>query len=153
MTKQSGVPESERPLKPSNDTLRITTALGYACHLEAASASSVDFPPASTVEASIRKRELRSTYVPRELLTDPAWDMLLELLHAKIVERDVTAPALCKAAGVSLSIGLRWIEVLVSKGLCTCTTLLRNPDRVFVELSEKGSQAMRGYFAEVAGME
>ena len=153
MTKHSGFRHLGQPLKPSNNTVRIATSLGSACDLEASSAAGAGSLSAGMVEAIIQERELRANYVPGELLTEPAWDMLLELLHAELVERDVTAAVLCKAARVSLSVGLRWIEVLVSKGLCTCTNLITNPDRTVVELSERGSEAMRGYLAEVARSE
>ena len=143
MTKQSGVPEPERSLKPSNDTLRIATALGSSA------GSPTTAPSLVTLEAIIRQRALRSAYLPGEVLTDSAWDMLLELLHAELCERRLTASILCKAAGVSVSTGLRWIEVLVTKGLCTRTAGVNDIDRTFVQLSEQGSEAMRGYLIEL----
>ena len=147
MTKHSEPPEPARPLTPSNDTVRIATALGSAYGEASDSATRRQPLPAATVEAAIRERARRSAYVPGQVLTDPAWDMLLELLHAELEQRRVAASILCKAAGVSRSAGLRWIDVLVSKGLCT-RTQDDDPNKVLVELSEKGSQAMRGYFEQ-----
>ena len=152
MTKQTGVPDSGQPLEPSNDTIRIATALGSHPDrslpgLEAVARSSSKPVSAASVEALIRQRALRSMYVPGKVLAEPAWDMLLELLHAELTERSVVASILCKAAGISNATGLRWIDVLVSQGLCIRTT---GPSTVCIQLSEHGSEAMRGYFAELA---
>ena len=148
MTKQYGPPGSKQPLKPSNDTVRIATALGCASS-ETADAESHDEALLGIVEAAIHERALRSDYLPGELLTDVAWDMLLELLHVELEGRSLTASVLCKAAGVSGSTGLRWIDVLESKGLCTKTER-DDPSRALVELSAEGSKALRGYFLRTA---
>ena len=147
MTKQYGPPGSKQPLTPSNDTVRIATALGSPSGESADTTN--DEALLGIVEAAVQQRALRSDYVPGELLTDAAWDMLLELLYVELEGRSVTASILCKAAGVSGSTGLRWIDVLVSKGLCTKTER-GDPGRALVELSAGGSKAMRGYFRAVA---
>ena len=155
MTKQSGVPDAERALKASNDTTRIATSLASpprtpSRHVEPGIASDRDGPPlsAAVVEIAIRERALRWTLVSAQLLTDSAWDMLLELLHAEITERCVTSSILWKAAGVPSSTGRRWIDALVAEGLCKRAT--DADDRETIELSRQGSEAMRRYFAEVA---
>jgi hypothetical protein len=155
MTKHSGVPGPGRPLKPSNDTLRIATALGPRHDApppdsEAETISHSGPISAATVEAIIRQRALRAIHIPGELLGDPAWDMLLELMHAELGERRATASIVCKVAGVSTSVGLRWIDVLLSKGLCTRTAGVDDPDRIFLQLSAEGRKAMRGYFTDLA---
>ena len=150
MTKQSGDPDAGRPLKPSNDTIRIATSLAFpsGTRSEPGFASGSYGPlTATVVEAAIRERALRLTFVPAQLLTDPAWGMLLELLHAEITERRVTSSILCKAAGVQASAGRRWIDALVATGMCTRGGDDRHPDTV--ELSLQGTQAMHGYFAEL----
>jgi hypothetical protein len=155
MTKYSGVPRAGRPLKPSNDTLRIATSLGRRLDAppprrEAETLSDLVPVSAATVEAIIRRRALRATHIPGDLLAEAAWDMLLELMHAELSERRVTASILCKAAGVSTAVGRRWIDVLLSKGLCTRTAGADDPDESFVQLSYEGGKAMRGYFSDLA---
>jgi len=46
-------------------------------------APNADIPPVSadTVRSVIRARRLRSRFFEEELFADPAWDMLLDLLH------------------------------------------------------------------------
>lgn len=154
MTKQSGNPDAGRALKPSNDTARIANSLALPSarvfsHRETgdATASGEQLLSAKVVEAAIREQTLRWTYVPAQLLADCAWPMLLELLHSEITERQVTPSVLCKAAGVSAAAGRRWIDALVRKGLCARGG--DGGDSDTVELSTQGSQAMRGYFAEL----
>jgi len=154
MTKQSGVPDAGRVLKPSNDTTRIARSLAFppraSPDLETEVASELGRQPlsAAVVEAAIRERALRMTYVPAQLLTDSAWSMLLELIHAEISKRRISSSILCKAAGVQASVGRRWIDELVAKGLCKRGNQAGDPDTV--ELTMRGSEAMRGYFSELA---
>lgn len=153
MTKHSGVRGQGRPLKPSSDTWRIATALGlrHDAPPPRPEAETVSEPvSAATVEAIIRERALRARHIPGELFADPAWDMMLELIHAELGQRRVTASILCKAAGVSTSVGLRWIDALLSKGLCTRTAGVGDPDGIFIQFSDEGSKAIRGYFTELA---
>jgi len=156
MTKQSGVPDAGRALKPSHDTTRIASSLAFPpltqnCpQIETRDASQLGGQrlSAAVVEAAIHQRALRWTFVPAQLLTDTAWDMLLELLHAEITERRVTSSILCKAAGVPASVGRRWIDALLAQGLCTRGVDAGDSDTV--ELTTPGSEAMRGYFSELA---
>lgn len=156
MTKQTGKPDAGRAIKPSNDTSRIASSLAFPPHNLTSHRvrTGVALDPgrqsvsATVVEAAIRDRALRWTFVPSQLLADSAWDMLLELLHAEITERRVSEAILCKAAGVPAGVGRRWINALVDRGLCT-----RSADgghSEMLELSMRGSEAMRGYFAELA---
>lgn len=146
MTKQPGVPESARPLRPCNDTARIAMALGLK------TGSPSDELLLISLEATIHQRALRSQYVPLELLNDPAWEMLLELFHAELRKRRVTASILCKAARVSASTGKRWIDVLICRDLCAPITGADDLDRMFMQLSEQGSAVMRGYFTDLAAI-
>lgn len=154
MTKQSGVPDAGRVLKPSDDTTRIARSLAFSqCispDLETGVALELGGEPlsAAVVEAAIRERALRWSFVPAQLLTDSAWAMLLELIHAEITKRRITSSILCKAAGVPASVGRRWIDELVAKGLCTRRDKAGYPDTV--KLTTRGSEAMRGYFSELA---
>lgn len=102
-----------------------------------------------TVRAVIRARRLRENYFPNELFADPAWDMLLDLLHAELSHLRVPVSSLCVAAAVPATTALRWLKTLTDQGL-----VLRRPDphdgrRIFVELSPQASFALRSYFAEI----
>jgi hypothetical protein len=62
-------------------------------------------------------RRRRSSFVPAELLTDPAWDILLWVFIETEHGRRVTAAAAAAAAGVTEDIGRRWISALRKAGL------------------------------------
>ena len=102
-----------------------------------------------TVRSAIRHRRLRELYFASELFADPAWDMMLELLLAEIMQQRVTVSNLCDVAGVPPTTALRWQKALVDRGL-----LVRNSDpddarRVYVELASETSIGLRRYFAQV----
>lgn len=80
---------------------------------------------------------------------DPAWDMLLDLLQAEIVQHRVPVSSLCIAAAVPATTALRWITSMTDRGM-----LVRRDDpydgrRVFMELAPATSAALRSYFVEV----
>ena len=144
MTKPLGDPNSREPLTPSSDAARIATAL-------ASRPVEPPAPPVASVEALIQQRALRFSYLPAELLHDPAWDMLLELLHAEVSGRPLVEPILCKAARIPASLGSRWIDALAQQGLCVRSIDPNNAATVFVKLSAEGRKAMRSYFADLVG--
>lgn len=114
-------------------------------------ASNAEIPSisAETVRNIIRARRLRARYFAEDLFADPAWDMLLDLLQAEIAQLRVPVSSLCIAAAVPATTALRWLKTLVSQGL-----FVRRPDphdgrRVYVELAQDTSQALRRYFGEL----
>ena len=144
MTKETRVPKTTLPLAPSSATSRIASSLlGWPCPPPLGDGLLLD-----AVDAAMRARALRRDHVPAELLLDPAWDMLLELFRAEVSDRQATASNLAKAAGVTTSSGLRWIDALVAKGLCVCGD--RTDDgRMTVNLSPRGSAELHAYFARL----
>jgi DNA-binding MarR family transcriptional regulator len=106
--------------------------------------------PVQVVRSAIRMRRLRAQYFKEELFADPAWDMMLDLFEAELVQRRVCVSSLCIAAAVPATTALRWIKALTGEGL-----FIRHGDpfdgrRVYVELSAGASSALRRYFAAVA---
>lgn len=106
--------------------------------------------PASRITAVIRARRMRGRFLPDELFADPAWDLLLNLLQAEVLQQRVAVSNLCTAAAVPATTALRWLNTLENRGL-----VARVPDpvdarRVFVQLAPGTSIALRQYFAEIA---
>jgi DNA-binding MarR family transcriptional regulator len=83
------------------------------------------------------------------LFSDPAWDMLLDLMLAHLSGKQVYVTSLCIAAGVPIATAFRRIEDLAAKGLVTKTRDSKDTRRVFVELTEAGMQKMANYFDAV----
>jgi DNA-binding MarR family transcriptional regulator len=102
-----------------------------------------------TVRQVIRARRLRARFFDEELLADPAWDMLLDLLQAEIAQHRVPVSSLCIAACVPATTALRWIKTMTDAGLFKRRADPHDGRRVFVELAPTASDAMRRYFAEV----
>lgn len=97
----------------------------------------------------IKARALRSRMFDASLFSDPAWDMLLDLMLAHLSGKKVYVTSLCIAAGVPIATAFRRIEDLASKGLVTKTRDSKDTRRVFVELTDAGIQKMAGYFGAV----
>jgi hypothetical protein len=104
--------------------------------------------PAETVRGVIRARRLRANFFPEDLFADPAWDMLLDLLHAEILQLRVPVSSLCIAAAVPATTALRWLKTMVQQGLFVRRADPHDGRRVFVELAPPTSDALRRYFAE-----
>lgn len=107
------------------------------------------FVSEEAVGRALREALERPSYLPGELLLDPAWVMLLELLQAELQGRLVSLSRLRAIAGVPCSVADRWVAVLERKAFVVRRTnsLYREEDSI--ELSPTGSTAMRRYFNEV----
>lgn len=105
--------------------------------------------PAETVRAVIRARRQRADYLPSDLFADPAWDMLLDLLQAELVQHRVPVSSLCLAAAVPATTALRWIKTMTDRGLLTRRADPHDGRRVFIEMARPTSLSIRRFFAEV----
>lgn len=106
--------------------------------------------PLSLIRQVIRARRMRARFFNEKLFSDPAWDIILDLLEAEITQRRVPVSSLCIAAAVPPTTALRWIRSMTDAGL-----LQRRPDphdgrRDFVELSPAASELARRYFNEIS---
>lgn len=111
-----------------------------------------NFAPEVSEEALTRSIEAwreRSSYLPRELLADPVWGMLLELLQAEVQDRRVSVSRLCSVSEVAPSAAVRWLKALEHQELAVRRIAPQDADDDFVELSSKGRSALRCYFHDV----
>lgn len=158
MSSHSRKPAADRLLQLSEEVGRIATSLAQL------SAEPTVPPPergesggrkaeitAEEIDAVIFRRRRRGAYLPQDLLGDPAWDMMLELLRAEVMQRRMSVSNLCAAAGVPATTALRWLKSLEERSL-----VIRHADpldrrRVFVELTPDSSSALRRWFADSFG--
>jgi len=103
---------------------------------------------AATVSWLIRARRERARFLSPDLLTDPAWDMLLDLLYAELANKPVSVSSVCIASGAAQSTGLRWLKTLEQRGLVVRKFDACDGRRNFVELSPDTSKALRRYIRE-----
>lgn len=106
-----------------------------------------DRASAADIRAMIRARRLRDQYFGAELFADPAWDMLLDLMAARLERQRVAVSSLCIAAAVPPTTALRWIKALTDHGLFVRQADPEDGRRVYVELSDKAADALDAYLA------
>ncbi|HYX45686.1 MAG TPA: hypothetical protein VE820_02520 [Sphingomicrobium sp.] len=101
------------------------------------------------VNHALRAWRERAFYFPEAIFFDPAWGMLLELLHAEVMRRPLTVPELCKLSRASVASAARWLRVLEEQELVVRLPDPAHPRRELAALSPKASAALRQYFHDV----
>jgi DNA-binding MarR family transcriptional regulator len=143
----------------TEDVGRIAAILASLSDEEAAAIASVkpseaaekDEPgvDAAFVRSIIRARRLRDQFFRGGLFTDPAWDMLLDLMAARLEENRVAVSSLCIAAAVPATTALRWIKALTDRGLFVRSADPQDGRRVYIELSDDAGRALTAYLRAV----
>ena len=101
---------------------------------------------AASVRRLLAARRLRNQYIGKDLFTDPAWDMLLDLWAARLEGKQVSVSSLCIAAGVPATTALRWIGVLADRNLVERQPDANDKRRMYVELTDAAVTALERYF-------
>lgn len=104
-------------------------------------------PSAPAIRAMIRARRTRDQYFAPELFADPAWDILLDLMAARLEGRDVAVSSLCIAAAVPPTTALRWISAMTEQGLLVRIADADDRRRVFIRLSNDAAERMTACLA------
>ncbi len=100
---------------------------------------------AGFIRSVIRMRRLREHFFKGDLFADPAWDMLLDLMAARVERQRVAVSSLCIAAAVPPTTALRWIKGLCDQGLFVRVADPEDGRRVFIELSNETAARMEAY--------
>ncbi|MET0375344.1 MAG: MarR family winged helix-turn-helix transcriptional regulator [Rhizorhabdus sp.] len=108
-------------------------------------------PSAADVRRTIRARRLRDQFFGTALFEDPGWDMLLDLYAADLERGRVSVSSLCIAAAVAPTTALRWIARMTDTGLFERRPDMHDRRRAFMVLSDRASEAMRGYILATTG--
>ena len=103
---------------------------------------------ARQVRAVLRARRLRDSIFPSELFADPAWDIVLDLMAARLENVRVSVSSLCIAAAVPPTTALRWIRQLTERGLLERRADPDDGRRIFIALSDQGAAAVTRWFQE-----
>jgi hypothetical protein len=106
-------------------------------------------PPVALVKKVIQLRRSRGKYFDERLFADPAWDMLLDLLVARLESRNVPVSSLCIAAAVPPTTALRWIKALSDHDVIERKADECDGRRIFVRLSDKAMIGMLQYFDQL----
>lgn len=129
------------PLRGVNDALIGFRAepVGYAAPPSAVTVADV--------RAIIRLRRIRDRFFRSDLFADPAWDMLLDLMAARLDRVRVAVSSLCIAAAVPPTTALRWIKTMSDNGMFVRVADSEDGRRVFIELSEGAAAGMASYLS------
>jgi hypothetical protein len=106
-------------------------------------------PTATMIRTLIRARRLRDRFFEAGLFADPAWDMLLDLMAARLEGVQVAVSSLCIAAAVPTTTALRWIKVLTEAELLVRVSDPSDGRRSFIALADSVADALSAYFAEL----
>ncbi|EZP52936.1 MULTISPECIES: MarR family winged helix-turn-helix transcriptional regulator [Sphingomonas] len=119
-------------------------AAAIAADANAPEAVQPSFPPALLARAR-QARQLRarmSHFLPRDLLVDPAWDMMIDLFVAAGTGERLYVKDLTLMSGESTTSAMRRIDRLQEAGLLSRHADPADHRRVRVRLTGKGYQAM-----------
>jgi DNA-binding MarR family transcriptional regulator len=141
-----------KPDSPETRPLALNEKVGRIASSLIGRLSSTTNPLAlseEAVAAELRAWRERGFYLPAELFSDPAWGMLLELLHAEVMQTKVPLLRLCKASAASTPTAVRWLDALECRELVLRKADPDHPRSELIELSPKASAALRQYFHDV----
>lgn len=103
----------------------------------------------ASVAMIIRGRQARARFMPESWFSDPAWDILLRLYQAHLDGIERSVGDLGSFASTSPATTNRWLDVLFSRGWIHRRRCDRDQRRVFVSLTELGTETMHDYFQEL----
>lgn len=93
-------------------------------------------------ESLYKFRQSRAKYFDGDLFGEAAWDILLDLFIAANVNKRVSVTSACIASGVPATTALRWVTILMERGLIERQEDPDDRRRVFVRLTKQGWDAM-----------
>lgn len=135
----------------SREVERIAAALAALAAQERGKAPRRTEVSAALVRGIIKARRARERFLPADLFSDPAWDMLLDLTAARLEGRYVSVSSLCIAASVPTTTALRWIRNLCEVGVFERRTDPGDARRAFIVLGEPTARAMNAYLEALTG--
>ncbi|HEX7821283.1 MAG TPA: MarR family transcriptional regulator [Sphingobium sp.] len=101
------------------------------------------------IRTLLQVRRMRDRFLPGELFADPAWDMMLDLMGARLDGKTVSVSSLCIAAAVPPTTALRWISQLTERGIFQRRNDPADARRVFISLSDEAAERLSGWFSAV----
>lgn len=108
-------------------------------------------PIGRQARAIIKARNHRRSFFNSALFSDPAWDILLDLLSAEAEGKRRSISGVGLTANIPATTALRWISALEQEGLVRRENDPLDRRRTFVMLTDGGLLALRRYFETCAG--
>jgi FixJ family two-component response regulator len=101
------------------------------------------------VRSIVRSRQARYEYIDDKLLSDPGWDMLLDLTSAALEGTPVPASSACAASQVPLTTALRQLRQMEQSGLIRRWQDPHDKRRTLVELEPATITSMKDYLRAI----
>jgi DNA-binding MarR family transcriptional regulator len=95
------------------------------------------------VQEILRSRRRRENLFGCDLFGEPAWDILLELFLAELVQRNVSVSDACYASAVPHTTALRWVGKLEQDGWVKRISDPHDGRRSWLQLTDQSSDKMR----------
>lgn len=95
------------------------------------------------------QRQKRRKFVPSSILSEPGWDMLLELLMQRAGKARVSVTSLCIASGCPTTTALRYLIILEESKFVRRVPAEHDRRVIFVELTDTGLLAMGKYLSAI----
>jgi hypothetical protein len=125
-----------------DDFVRASPAEGAEC---------AEVLSAGRVRNLIRARRLREKLLGNDLFADPAWDIILDLMAARLSGERVSVSSLCIAAAVPPTTAMRWVALLTDRGMLERQADPGDGRRVFVSLSDQAADIFVQWYDAVHG--
>lgn len=109
-------------------------------------------PDPRLIDNMQKLRRMRGRYIDDDLFADPAWDILLELYAARLRHKQICVTSLCIASEVPSTTALRWISLMVGRGILERRADPNDKRRAYVYLAEPAARRLSQYFAEAGSM-
>lgn len=103
------------------------------------------------IEKMIDARLARKRYFPGIDLSDPNWDIILDVALGQLTKTPVPVSNACLAAGVSMTTALRCVRELVAQGWLIRWTDPNDRRRDLLGISAMTLDSMRDYFEAILG--
>lgn len=103
---------------------------------------------AAIAQSEFHNRRRRDSLIRHDVFAEPAWDLLLELYVQHHRQNPVGLDRLCGIAAAGPATALRWIGLLMEKGLVTRLPPGGASADLQVALSAKGVEEMERYLRD-----
>ncbi len=104
---------------------------------------------AQVLRGLLRARRLRDRFFAQDLFADPVWDIMLDLMAARLAGERVSVSSLCIAAAVPPTTALRWIRQLTDRGVVRRIDDPADGRRVFIELGSEAADGLTRWWSAV----
>ena len=100
---------------------------------------------AETASRYLKLRANRDDIADAQLLSDPAWDMLLDLFVGHITGRDISVTSACLASRRPATTSLRYIDRMAKDGLVRREKDPRDHRKVYLRMTEKAFRSVASW--------